>query len=81
MTDGKFEMGDVVYLKSGSPKMTVTCVIANTAVRCVWVVFGTGELKSADLPHDALKLAQEKRVYGRYEDEVPYDPRDREFNI
>lgn len=72
MEDGRFQAGDVVYLKSGSPRMTVTTVVANSAVRVVWVVYNTGELQTADLPHDALRLAEEKRVYSRYDDEVPY---------
>lgn len=72
MEDGRFQIGDVVYLKSGSPRMTVTTVIANTSVRVAWVVYNTGELQTADLPHTALRLAEEKRVYSRYDDEVPY---------
>ena len=65
-----FQIGDVVYLKSGSPRMTVVSMHPdNPDITVAWVVYGTGELKHAVLPVLALKLATDDRdvdCKGRY---------------
>lgn len=58
MLNGKFEVGDIVYLKSGSPKMTVTDVSDTTQkVMVAWVIFHTSEMRVAAVSPGALKLA------------------------
>jgi uncharacterized protein YodC (DUF2158 family) len=54
--DMVFSVGDVVYLKSGSPDMTVTYT-DNDAVRCVWFVEEV-EVKHYSFPSDALAKQQ-----------------------
>jgi uncharacterized protein YodC (DUF2158 family) len=51
-----FKAGDVVVLKSGGPKMTVTRV-EGSHVFCSWFV-GTKSEKG-NFPPDALELAQD----------------------
>jgi uncharacterized protein YodC (DUF2158 family) len=51
------EIGQTVYLRSGSPKMTVVRQVDDKTVECVWTVFGTGVLQRAELPAAALKKA------------------------
>lgn len=55
--DTKFEVGDVVMLKSGGPSMTITNIRQNdqtTVVpyHCVWFV--GGEVKEGNFPGAAL---------------------------
>jgi len=44
MSDKKLKIGDIVYLKSGSPKMTVTQIImrydGSLEVDCEWILKG-----------------------------------------
>lgn len=44
-----FETGDVVQLKSGSPKMTVVSVVAD-AITVVWIHYNTGNLQTVTVP-------------------------------
>lgn len=48
----KFTIGDVVTLKSGSPRLTVTKII-NEAVTCA--CFRDGEVKTFEFPMEALE--------------------------
>jgi len=50
-----FAVGNIVELKSGGPKMTVTHV-GPTAIRCVWFE-GTKKMQG-DFPPDALQIAR-----------------------
>lgn len=36
ITPNTFKLGDVVRLKSGGPSMTISLVLSNNAVECVW---------------------------------------------
>jgi hypothetical protein len=51
----EFEPGDIVYLISGSSKMTVVEVDYLTC-RVMWNPFGSSEIKTLDLPKIALRL-------------------------
>ncbi len=46
-----FQSGDVVKLKSGSPKMTVE-IVNQDGVKCVW--FDNANSKTATFPPEAL---------------------------
>ena len=50
-------LGDVVCLKSGSPKMTVESIddAAQARVTVVWVPFETGRVQRETFPLEALK--------------------------
>ena len=57
----KFKVGDIVTLKSGSPKMTVTKIIIsektkmpNGFIKCTWFV--DTSLNNNDFKQDALEL-------------------------
>jgi len=52
-----FAVGDTVMLKSGGPTMTVTYVLSDGEVRCVWFVDGTSVSKH-DFPSQALLLSE-----------------------
>lgn len=57
-----FQVGDVVHLKSGSPRMTVVSMHPdNPDITVAWVVYNTGELKQAVLPVLALKPTTDDR--------------------
>ena len=49
-----FKVGDVVELKSGSPRMSVTEIAAAQRLRCSWFVGGNH--KSALFPFQTLKV-------------------------
>ncbi|NPU86567.1 MAG: DUF2158 domain-containing protein [Syntrophaceae bacterium] len=55
--DSEFKIGDVVRLKSGGPKMTVTAVHDNfvTAAWFAWSKKGEG-----DFPFDAIFICKEE---------------------
>lgn len=66
MKDGKFEPGDLVYLKSGSQKMTVLRILGeddgyydNTVVTG-WMVYETATMREHEFPSEALELAADK---------------------
>ena len=66
MKDGIFEIGDVVYLKSGSQKLVVTQLyteddgyLPNT-VGVTWMVYESQIMREYQLPSAALELASDK---------------------
>lgn len=54
----KFKVGDIVQLKSGGPKMTVT-EIHDTGVRTAW--FAGSKNEQGYFPFDAIMLPQEDK--------------------
>jgi uncharacterized protein YodC (DUF2158 family) len=58
MSTGQFNVGDVVRLKSGSPKMTVSQVQSNGVV-CTW--FSGTDNKVAHFPVATVEIFQEPR--------------------
>lgn len=54
----KFKIGDIVQLKSGGPKMTVTDVFENQ-VRIAW--FAGSKNEKAAFPFDAVAIFQEEQ--------------------
>lgn len=57
MSDGKLKKGDVVKLKSGSPKMTVTAVGEGMVAGQIWTAwFDGGKQQSGNYPEEALEL-------------------------
>jgi uncharacterized protein YodC (DUF2158 family) len=62
MADQKFQQGDVVVLKSGSPKMTVGGSPTSSAhIRVYFYDFTTHQLELRDLPPATLMLAPEDK--------------------
>jgi uncharacterized protein YodC (DUF2158 family) len=53
-------LGDVVYLKTGSPPMTVTAVLGDE-VRVVWFASEQQKLREAKLPAIVLVTAEAKQ--------------------
>jgi uncharacterized protein YodC (DUF2158 family) len=54
-----FKVGDVVRLKSGSPKMTVEYIERTStkiSVHCIWWNENTNEFDREVFPADALKI-------------------------
>lgn len=51
----QFKVGDVVQLKSGGPKMTVSESYNDGTLGCVW--FLGSDQKAGTFPSDALELA------------------------
>lgn len=51
-----FKPGDLVYLKSGSPKMTVTRGNEET-VEVIWSAYGSDKIQTMVVPTVALKAA------------------------
>ena len=61
----KFTIGDVVALKSRSPKMTVVQVIGGPAsfdLKVVWVDYNSGLVKKLTAPAEAFVFSQEAGV-------------------
>jgi len=64
-----FEIGDVVQLQSGSPKMTVQEVVSDGDVVCQW--FESNEVHKENFPKEALKYVEQIKDGGsRREDGV-----------
>ncbi|HTG94865.1 MAG TPA: DUF2158 domain-containing protein [Pyrinomonadaceae bacterium] len=64
-----FEIGDVVQLQSGSPKMTVHEVVSDGDVVCQW--FESNEVHKENFPKEALKYVEQIKDGGsRREDGV-----------
>lgn len=67
------KVGDIVYLKSGSPKMTIIEVRGGPAsfmVKVAWIDYNSGLVKKLTAPSDAFKSAGEAGVdNGIYLDE------------
>lgn len=51
----KIKKGDVVWLKSGSPKMTVQLIGEEKICKCIW--FQWGEIQTNDFDGDTLTLS------------------------
>lgn len=56
MKDGKLEIGDVVQLKSGGPKMTLNRKSDDPLVLCVWFRNNHEDANSMWFSEDALEL-------------------------
>lgn len=59
MTD-KFKIGDIVQLKSGGPKMTVTAVLEEI-VRTAW--FAGSKKETGAFPFDAIATHQKEMKF------------------
>ena len=69
MTD--FEIGDVVQLRSGGPKMTVHGVISDGDLVCEW--FETDVVHHEEnFPNEALKKVEQVAVGGSRRDDGEY---------
>ena len=53
-TDCKFEIGDIVVLKSGGGPMTVESISDNNRIRCVWYDLGTMKYTRVDFASPLL---------------------------
>lgn len=55
----EFNPGDIVYLRSGSPKMTVIKVdgVGTRWITVVWVAYGKSKMEERCLPSFAFKRA------------------------
>jgi len=53
----QFKVGDVVVLKSGSPKMTVSALLDDNLIECMW--FEGKNQQHGTFPSDTLKLYEE----------------------
>lgn len=61
--DKKLEIGDTVYLVSGSQRLTVTHVhegAADDKVDVTWMHYETQEMRAATLPSAALELVSKR---------------------
>lgn len=58
MTD-KFKIGDIVQLKSGGPKMTVTNVLSERVVHTAW--FAGSKKETGGFPFDAVVIYEEEK--------------------
>jgi len=54
----KFKIGDIVQLKSGGPKMTVTNVTRGEGVHTAW--FAGSKRESGYFPFDAINFFKEE---------------------
>ena len=63
MSASTFEIGDIVQLKSGGPKMTVTNHGSKGEIVCSW--FGGSKKESAMFPFDALKVPEPEDKKGK----------------
>ena len=63
MTAPIFKIGDIVQLKSGGPKMTVTNHGSKGEIYCSW--FGGSKKESAPFPPDALKVPEPEEKKGK----------------
>jgi uncharacterized protein YodC (DUF2158 family) len=65
-----FEIGDVVQLRSGGPKMTVHGVISDGDIVCQW--FESDEVHEENFPNEALKKVEQVAVGGSRRDDGVY---------
>ena len=64
-----FEIGNVVQLRSGGPKMTVHSLVSDGDVVCQW--FESNEVHRENFPKEALKQVEQIKAGGaRREDGV-----------
>ena len=50
------KVGDIVYLKSGSGKMTVTAILDDNVIEATWCHYDSQEMRVWNLPLDALRV-------------------------
>jgi uncharacterized protein YodC (DUF2158 family) len=55
----QYEVGDVVILKSGGPRMTVSYVVDTTTVDCVWFAHEAAELQCQKFHCDTIQVASD----------------------
>jgi uncharacterized protein YodC (DUF2158 family) len=55
----EFKIGDIVQLKSGGPKMTVTNVLSESVVQTAW--FAGSKKEAGGFPFDAVVIYQEEK--------------------
>jgi uncharacterized protein YodC (DUF2158 family) len=67
MSKNKLELGQVVRLKSGGPRMTITTVNNNDTYACTW--FMNGKPEHAAFPTSALAPAPKPTDEDTEEDE------------
>jgi uncharacterized protein YodC (DUF2158 family) len=60
VTSKNLEVGDIVNLKSGSPKMTVNSICSDGDIWCMWFV--ECECKQQHFKSDALEKVPSKKV-------------------
>jgi uncharacterized protein YodC (DUF2158 family) len=65
-----FEIGDVVQLRSGGPKLTVRSVISEGDIVCQW--FETDVVHEESFPNEALKKVEQVAVGGSRRDDGVY---------
>ena len=65
-----FEIGDVVQLRSGGPKLTVRSVISDGDIVCQW--FETDVVHEDKFPNEALKKVEQVAVGGSRRDDGVY---------
>ena len=65
-----FEIGDVVQLRSGGPKLTVRSVISDGDIVCQW--FETDVVHEGNFPNEALKKVEQVAVGGSRRDDGVY---------
>lgn len=78
-SNGFFEPGDIVYLKSGSPRATIISM-SNTTITVAWVNYETGTLTTLEGHPSAFRLdrggfresVQMQPTTRMYPDEVPF---------
>lgn len=59
MAEKKLKIGDVVILKSGSPKMTVMHYESNGSVKCTWFYDGTSTFNVNTFWEESLAKVEE----------------------
>ena len=70
-----FQLGDVVQLKSGGPKMTVVG-ISKDKVNCSW--FADGKLEAALIPKAGVSKFSEKEKTEKKKDEKKKDEKNKD---
>lgn len=64
--NNEFQIGDVVVLISGGPKMTVSSIQLSNNVSCMW--FDGPVLFNATFNQDALKMYEDSKINMNYWD-------------
>lgn len=54
MDETRLKAGDIVHIKSGSPRMVVASV-AKGCANCVYYTYGSGEVREVKIPLSALE--------------------------
>ena len=59
MENQQFKTGDVVQMKSGGPKMTVSYIDEDLMVKCVYFITNTEKYDFTKCYHNMLELVKE----------------------